>query len=145
MRGRHAATRGRGGGGHGLGRRGDGRPMPTPPLRRLSSLGRPHGTDASRGADGAGGRHDPGAPPPPPLELTPQVACDPSTDPEVLWRIARDVPELRRWVVANPSADAMLLEYVSQAGGPGVRRALEVLLDSLQPPARSEETPIRAP
>lgn len=70
-------------------------------------------------------------PPAPPLELTPIVAADPDTDMEVLWHIARTAPELRRWLVANPKADAELLEYVSQAGGPGVRRALTVLLESL--------------
>ena len=56
---------------------------------------------------------------------------DPETAIEVLWRIARDEPELRRWLVINPKADASLLEYVSQAGGPGVKQALNVLFDSL--------------
>lgn len=51
--------------------------------------------------------------------------------PEVLWFIAEHEPELRRWLVANPSADAALLEYVAQAGGPGVNRALTILLDGL--------------
>lgn len=74
-------------------------------------------------------------PPPPPLALTPALAADPQTDVDILWRIAREEPELRRWLVANPNADAELLEYVSQAGGPGVRRALNVLLDSLDDPA----------
>ena len=55
----------------------------------------------------------------------------PETAIEVLWRIARDEPELRRWLVINPKADASLLEYVSQAGGPGVKQALNVLFDSL--------------
>ena len=58
-------------------------------------------------------------------------AADPETAIEVLWRIARDEPELRRWLVINPKADASLLEYVSQAGGPGVKQALNVLFDSL--------------
>lgn len=70
-------------------------------------------------------------PPSPPLLLTPSVAADPDTDMEVLWHIARYVPDLRRWLVVNPKADAHLLEYISQAGGPGVHRALKVLLDSL--------------
>lgn len=78
-------------------------------------------------------RHPQEAPPAPPIALTPLVACDPGTPTEVLWHIARNVPELRRWLVANPSADAELLEYISQAGGPGVREALELLLDSLEP------------
>lgn len=69
------------------------------------------------------------APPPPPLRLSPLLACDPATAPEVLWFIAEHEPELRRWLVANPSADAALLEYVAQAGGPGVNRALTILLD----------------
>lgn len=72
------------------------------------------------------------APPEPPLRLTPAVAADPATDADVLWHIARHAPELRRWLVANPKADAALLEYVSQAGGPGVKRALTVLLGSLE-------------
>lgn len=70
-------------------------------------------------------------PPSPPLALTPVVACDPDTDMEILWHIAREVPELRRWLVANPAADAELLEYISQAGGPGVKHALQVLLRSI--------------
>ncbi len=70
-------------------------------------------------------------PPSPPLLLTSSVAADPDTDVEVLWHIARHVPDLRRWLVVNPKADAHLLEYISQAGGPGVHRALKVLLDSL--------------
>lgn len=68
-------------------------------------------------------------PPQPPIELTPLVACDPNTPMEVLWHIAREIPELRRWLVAHPQADAALLEYVAQAGGPGVNEALTVLLD----------------
>lgn len=80
-------------------------------------------------------------PPPPPLELTPLVAASPETDPEVLWHIARTAPELRRWLVANPRADAALLEHVSQAGGPGVRRALTVLLTSLDARERRAPTP----
>ena len=70
-------------------------------------------------------------PPAPPLALTPAIAADPETAIEVLWRIARDEPELRRWLVINPKADASLLEYVSQAGGPGVKQALNVLFESL--------------
>nr|WP_243388705.1 hypothetical protein [Bifidobacterium scaligerum] len=72
------------------------------------------------------------APPEPPLVLTPAVACSPDTGEDVLWHIAQHVPELRRWLVANPKAGAALLEYVSQAGGPGVRHSLEILLESLE-------------
>ncbi|MBW3093223.1 hypothetical protein KIH79_09905 [Bifidobacterium sp. 82T10] len=68
-------------------------------------------------------------PPAPPIVLTPLLACDPATDPDILWHIAREAPELRRWLVANPNADAALLEYVAQAGGPGVNVALTVLLE----------------
>lgn len=93
--------------------------------------------DALPGADEPILARQPGrrerTPPSPPLALTPLVACDPDTDPRVLWHIAREVPRLRRWLVANPSADAELLEYLSQAGGPGVREALELLLDSMEP------------
>ncbi|EFA22903.1 hypothetical protein BIFGAL_03944 [Bifidobacterium gallicum DSM 20093 = LMG 11596] len=56
---------------------------------------------------------------------------DADTDAELLWHIARTAPELRRWLVANPSADAELLEFVAQAGGPGVKDAFDVLFDSM--------------
>ena len=70
------------------------------------------------------------APPPePPLVPTALMVTDPETDPSILWAIAREEPQLRRWLVANPAASPALLEAVSQLGGPGVRRALEVLLD----------------
>lgn len=70
------------------------------------------------------------APPPePPLVPTALMATDPETDSSILWAIAREEPQLRRWLVANPAASPALLEAVSQLGGPGVRRALEVLLD----------------
>jgi hypothetical protein len=71
-------------------------------------------------------------PPDPPIALTPSVACSPETDTDVLWHIARHAPELRRWLVANPKSDAMLLEFVSQAGGPGVRQSLEILFESME-------------
>ena len=71
-------------------------------------------------------------PPQPPIRLTPALACDPNTDPELLWHIARSAPELRRWLVANPRSDATLLEYVAQAGGPGVHETIAVLLDLLE-------------
>ncbi|BDR52294.1 hypothetical protein KIM372_02010 [Bombiscardovia nodaiensis] len=71
-------------------------------------------------------------PPAPPLLLTPALACDPETDPEVLWHIAQHVPELRRWLAANPRATPEMLETISQLGGPGVKRALTVLLESLE-------------
>lgn len=71
-------------------------------------------------------------PPAPPIQLTESVASDPDTDPEILWHIARHIPHLRRWVVVNRSADARLLEYISQQGGPGVKRALELVLSDLE-------------
>lgn len=105
-------------------------------LERLAGIGA--GVEASAGdgvGSGAGTRATSHGlklnPPSPPLLLTPSVAADPDTDMEVLWHIARHVPDLRRWLVVNPKADAHLLEYISQAGGPGVHRALKVLLDSL--------------
>ena len=70
--------------------------------------------------------------PEPPIRLTPAVACSPDTDVAVLWHIAYHVPELRKWLVANPKADAPLLELVSQRGGPGVRQALEILFESME-------------
>ena len=57
---------------------------------------------------------------------------EPDTDVAVLWHIAYHVPELRKWLVANPKADAPLLELVSQRGGPGVRQALEILFESME-------------
>ncbi|MCR1996176.1 variant leucine-rich repeat-containing protein [Bifidobacterium animalis] len=42
------------------------------------------------------------------------------------------MPHLRKWVVVNRAADANLLEYLSQQGGPGVRQALELVLESLE-------------
>ena len=67
-------------------------------------------------------------PPEPPLVPTPAMATDPDTPPEVLWSIARNHPELRRWLAANPAATPALLETVSQLGGPGVKRSLDILL-----------------
>lgn len=82
----------------------------------------------------------PAEPPAPPLQPTPAMACDPMTPRDVLWRIARDEPGLRRWIVANPAADAALLEFVSQAGGPYVRESLQILFDSMEGrPPRGQE------
>lgn len=72
----------------------------------------------------------PATPPKPPIILTPLIAIDPSTKTEILWHIARNIPELRKWVIANPSADAQLLEYISQKGGPDVRHSFEVLFSA---------------
>lgn len=72
------------------------------------------------------------APPAPPIALNAVVASDPDTPPDVLWHIARHAPHLRKWVVVNRAADANLLEFISQQGGPGVRETLELLLDALE-------------
>lgn len=72
------------------------------------------------------------APPEPPLRLTPLVACDASTDEEVLWYIVEFAPQLRKWIIANPAATPELLEAVSQAGGPGVREGFEVLFGEVK-------------
>ena len=74
----------------------------------------------------------PPAPPPPPLVPTPWHALNPDTDEETLWRIAREEPPLRRWLVANTAASPELLEYVAQAGGPGVAEAFAVLFDGME-------------
>lgn len=71
-------------------------------------------------------------PPPPPIELTPLLACDPQTPQKVLWHIAEHAPQLRRWLVANPSASPAMMEYLAQVGGPGVGEALQILLESLE-------------
>lgn len=84
------------------------------------------------------GQHDdrwperPLDPPAPPIALNAVVASDPDTPPDVLWHIARHAPHLRKWVVVNRAADANLLEFISQQGGPGVRETLELLLDALE-------------
>lgn len=69
-------------------------------------------------------------PPRPPLALTPLLACE-TADEDILWHIAHEAPELRRWLVANPHADALLLEYVAQASGPGVNEAFHVFFASM--------------
>lgn len=74
----------------------------------------------------------PAMPPKPPIVLTAQVACCENTSKDVLWHIAKNVPALRKWVVANPVADAKMLEYVSQQGGPGVKQSLDVLLEAYE-------------
>ena len=74
----------------------------------------------------------PGCPPPlPPVKLTPTVATDPRTSPQTLWYIAQHVPHRRRWLIANESATPELLEFIAQAGGPGVAHAFAVLFDDL--------------
>ncbi|WP_300766523.1 hypothetical protein [uncultured Bifidobacterium sp.] len=59
------------------------------------------------------------------------MACDPETNPQLLWEIARERPDLRRWIVANPKVDPHLVEYIAQNGGPGVVEAVTALLDAL--------------
>lgn len=71
-------------------------------------------------------------PPKPPLPRTPLTACDPYTPLSTLWTLAREQPELRRYIIANPFATADLLEYIAQSGGPGVTRCMRILLDSLE-------------
>ena len=71
-------------------------------------------------------------PPAPPIALNAVVASDPDTPIDVLWHIARHAPHLRKWVVVNRAADANLLEFISQQGGPGVRETLVLLLDALE-------------
>ncbi|MFT8704684.1 hypothetical protein [Bifidobacterium aquikefiricola] len=71
-------------------------------------------------------------PPKPPLPRTPLTACDPDTPLSALWAIAREQPELRRYIIANPSATPDLLEYIAQSGGPGVTHCMRILLDSLE-------------
>lgn len=103
--------------------------------RRLSAISQPKG--ARKPAERLhhqrwAPEHQPPAagklsPPPPPLVITPVIACNPDTDMSTLWLIAREYPHLRKWLIANPKADAALLEYVSQAGGPGVREAFDIL------------------
>ena len=69
-------------------------------------------------------------PPAPPVELTPLVACNQQTNREILWHIAKTAPELRHWLIANPNADAELLEFISQSGGPQVKLGFDVLFAS---------------
>ncbi|MFY4635709.1 hypothetical protein ACOVJL_02465 [Scardovia wiggsiae] len=72
-------------------------------------------------------------PPPPPLKLTPYVAVSYSAT-EILWYIARNIPQLRCWLIANPDSTPELLEYISQSGGPHVKECFTVLFDSLDQP-----------
>lgn len=71
-------------------------------------------------------------PPSPPIPLTPLVACSPGTPQDVLWHIAEYAPQLRKWLIANPSATPAMLEYLAQVGGPDVARSLQILLESLE-------------
>lgn len=57
------------------------------------------------------------------------IAASAKTTEEVLWHIAREYPQLRRWLIANSSASPELLEFVAQVGGPGVRAGFDVLFD----------------
>ena len=72
------------------------------------------------------------APPKPPQQLNAQLASDPNTHILVLWYIAQHIPYLRKWIIANSAADAQLLEYIAQCGGPGVQEAFEVLFASME-------------
>lgn len=72
------------------------------------------------------------APPQPPQQLNANLASDPDTHILVLWHIAQHIPRLRKWVIANSAADAQLLEYIAQRGGPGVEQAFEVLFSSMK-------------
>lgn len=113
--------------------------------RRLRSLDRSERLSRLAIADEARPQDDALDPPAPPIALTPLLAASPDTDTQLLWHIARHAPELRRWLVANPKADAHLLEYVSQASGPGVRRALTVLLDSMDAAAAASAAAANQP
>ena len=89
--------------------------------------------DSRAGAHAAGqGAQTHPTPPEPPLVPTPWHAINPDTSEDVLWQIARQVPTLRRWLVANPAASPALLEYVAQQGGPGVAEAFDVLFAGLE-------------
>lgn len=72
------------------------------------------------------------APPAPPLQPTPMLAVSGDTPLPVLHHIVQYYPHLRKWVIANPQADAALLETISQLGGPDVKRCLTILLRSLE-------------
>ncbi|GGI14666.1 hypothetical protein GCM10007377_12060 [Galliscardovia ingluviei] len=72
------------------------------------------------------------APPRPPQQLNANLASDPDTHILVLWHIAQHIPRLRKWVIANSAADAQLLEYIAQQGGPGVEQAFEALFSSMK-------------
>lgn len=69
-------------------------------------------------------------PPKPPITPTEDIASSPETKPEILWYIAQNIPHLRKWIIANTSADARLLEYVSQKGGPDVKHSFNILFES---------------
>lgn len=71
------------------------------------------------------------APPLPPLKLDEEITMNPKTPLPILWRIARERRDLRRWLIVNPSAPPELLEYIAQQGGPGVGQGLRVLFNAL--------------
>lgn len=70
-------------------------------------------------------------PPKPPVVINEIYACNPQTPLQELWNIAQQYPFLRKWIVANPNANAELLEYIAQVSGPGVEQALQVLCESI--------------
>lgn len=71
------------------------------------------------------------APPQPPIKLDEKITMDPKTPLPLLWKIARERPDLRRWLIVNPSVPPELLEYIAQKGGPGVGQGLRVLFNAL--------------
>lgn len=111
-------------GGNGIGNRGNG----------IGNSGSGVSAGARIGWRGRRGQRaaDHPTPPEPPLVPTPWHALNPDTDEATLWWIARQVPALRRWLVANPAASPELLEYVAQLGGPGVAEAFDVLFAGLE-------------
>lgn len=103
-------------------------------IRKLHSLTATH---PSEGRGGAATDKVRLSPPTPPPTMTAFIASSPRTSEEVLWRIAIDYPRLRRWIIANTRASPELLEYVAQAGGPGVRNGFDVLFEGV--PDESQE------
>ncbi len=49
----------------------------------------------------------------------------PSTSLSLLWTIARERPDLRRWLIVNPSSPPELLEYIAQQEARASDRACE--------------------
>lgn len=63
--------------------------------------------------------------------MTAALALDPATEEPLLWFIAQSQPRLRHWLIANPASSPELLEYVAQAGGPGVEEGFAVLFNDV--------------
>ena len=66
------------------------------------------------------------SPPAPPAPKGITDALDPHASEQELSKIAREQPELRRWILANPSIPEGLVTFIERVGGPDVPQALAI-------------------